>query len=211
MTLIHQQMDFLPKVPEHFITRAKQFLEQEDKKPDVAYRNEELSNGVWFRPIDPDGSGNIIKGRSNILFPWPDQEFEQWVRDNITTNYKSIMLGMNLPGEDASVTQPAHTDLHRAWNLMHVFENSSDEQTTCFWQEDGYPLIRPLATYKSDFKNLTKVSEAKFKKNTWNAFSTCILHSVRNVVGGLHARMTIHLSLYEDPTVRPDFFTTATR
>lgn len=209
MTFIHKELDFLPQIPQHFVDRAIRKLEEEDKKPDVGYRNQELSKGVWFRPIEIDGK--IVKGRSNILFPWDDAEFEQWVRENITVNFKNIMLGINFPGEEASQTQPPHTDLHRAWNMLYLIETSSEDQTTCFWQENGQPLIRPLATYKNDFNNLNKVAEAKFKKFTWNAFSTCILHSVHNVQGGLRARMSIHLSLYEDPTVRPDFFVNQTR
>lgn len=206
MTFLYKELDFLPQIPQHIVDRAIAKLEEEDKKPEVAYKSEELNNGVWFRPLDVNGDGKTVKSRSNILFPFDDAEFEQWFRENISTNFKTILLGISYPGEDASITTPPHTDLHRAYNMLYLISTSSPEQTTCFWQEDGYDAIRPLATFKSDFKNLNKIGEVKFKRNTWNALSTCVLHSVHNVTGKLHGRLAIHVSLYEDPTHRPDFF-----
>lgn len=211
MTFLYKELDFLPKIPQHFIDRALKKLEQEDNSPAAAYKSKELNNGVWFRPLDVNGDGKTVKSRSNIFFPWEDAEFEQWVRENITVNYKKILLGISYPGEDASITTPPHTDLHRAWNMLYLISSTNEDQTTCFWQEEGHDVVRPLATFKSDFKNLNKIGEVQFKRDTWNALSTCVLHSVHNVTGGLHGRMAIHLSLYEDPTVRPDFFTTETK
>jgi len=206
MTFLYKELDFLPKVPQHFIDRLITNIDNQDKNPQVAYKSTELNNGVWFRPVDVNGDGKTVKARSNLLFPLNDPEFEEWLSENVTKNYKNVLIGVSYPGEEGSITTPPHTDLHRAWNMLYLVDTSSEDQTTCFWQEEGHDVIRPLATFKSDFKNLKKIGEVKFKKGTWNALSTCVLHSVHNVTGGLHGRLAIHVSLYEDPTVRPDFF-----
>lgn len=206
MTFLFKEIDFLPPIPQHFVDDALKELSNKGNGPQNSYMKEQLEKGLWFRYVDENGDGKKIRARANVTFLWNNSDFEKWVQENITKNYKNILLSASYPGEENSTTIAPHTDLKRAWNLFYLIKMSNDQQTTCFWQEEGHEIIRPLATYKSDFKNLKKIGEANFKLNTWNAFSTCVLHSVHNVMGNAQSRLAIHISLHEDPTVRPDFF-----
>jgi hypothetical protein len=75
----------------------------------------------------------------------------------------------------------AHTDFTRDWLLLYNLRTGGDKAKLCFWQEQGYPLIRDRKTEVGKYSNLKLIKEINGPKNVWYLINTRILHSTENV------------------------------
>lgn len=178
----------LPKIPQRFVEEAKAILQDERSDPINSYSLGAV-NHQWFRKLDDYGTE--ITSRSVIRFKI-NTDFENWIRENISKDFVDAGVAPSCKENETDDTLGAHTDTTRNYLLLYLFDTSNEGQTTAWWQENGYPIVREKNIYNNVFSSMTKLEETVFEKDRWVLMNATILHSVHNIKG---YRNAIHVSL----------------
>jgi len=181
----------LPKIPQKFIDQALSIVSDPNRVAPEA-----SNNGNYLpqsnRPlILPDGTETTSRRTPR----WPiSDEFNQWVRENIVSNFKDA--GVSISEGISEVTGP-HTDGMRQHNLIYLIDQSNSDQSTHWWQENGFSTVRKERSHTpTDMRTLSEKMSATFPMHTWVSMKIDILHSIHNIKG---RRVSIQISFEDDP------------
>jgi hypothetical protein len=83
-------------------------------------------------------------------------DWEDWVRDNITDQYKDTGIGWTL-GSPECPSIGAHADRTRQATLLYNIDPGGPNTELVFYQENGYPLIRTRGDHTLSDENLKPV------------------------------------------------------
>ena len=171
----------LPVIPGHLVDKAIQCSTKQDDTLNHEYVS--LTHG---RPLYENGK-EIGRSSSQVRKRISD-DFEQWVKDNITDRFKDVGVcateeGMNFSGP--------HVDQTRNYSLLYIISPGSTHATTSFWS-----TTKPIEKYYNEYADLTLIDQVTIPKDTWCIINSKCIHSVENINQG---RISIQVSLLENP------------
>jgi hypothetical protein len=191
-------MSDLPKVPDEYVEYALQTLKYE-----IETHGPDVGGGILSRTgndriiIQPDGTkvASLKQIRINL-----EEKMGEWVTNNITSEWRHIIVGTPVPGTNISTPddhcQTPHTDVSRQYTLQYLIEQSNPDQDTIFYQEHGKPLRRKIKTQILDMNKLTVVDTLRAPMYTWVLLDPSIIHHPVNIKGN---RVLIQVGLDCEP------------
>jgi hypothetical protein len=121
-----------------------------------------------------------------------NEEWEQWVRENIVPNFNETGVNWRHANSD---TSGIHTDTTRDYTLSYNITNGGPNCRVVYWQEEGQPVMRTHAIQHLNFDNVKKIFELPVgPDNVWFIHETRILHSAEGIE---HPRIQFQVSLNE--------------
>jgi hypothetical protein len=108
-------------------------------------------------------------------------EFEQWVRENITPKFMDAGVSYRYCNSD---TSGVHTDHTRDFVLSYNITNGGPKCGLVYWKNkdrEGEPLFQERGIQHLNFDNLEKLDELTGPDDTWFLLETNIIHSVENI------------------------------
>ena len=180
----------LPYIPEQYINQALAVaVNHNQTSAEQSYNRDYLP--VADRELI-DLAGNKTTSRRTPRWAI-SKEFENWVRDNIATDFLDTGVSIS---EGTSDTTGPHTDKTRSWTYMYLIDKSNDGQLTKWWQENDHPVYRDPGTYLNEFSNCTELCSVEIPLRTWVCLNIGILHSIHNIK---QYRNAVHVSLSSVP------------
>jgi hypothetical protein len=119
----------------------------------------------WIKPM---------ASNNNVRYPFT-KEYNQWVCENITDQFNPTNSGVMFFDSE----QLPHTDTTREYVLLYNVETGGESQV-CFWQEDGYPVLRERGLAVERGAHLKLIDKIDGPYNVWYLLNTRIIHSVEN-------------------------------
>lgn len=176
---------FLPQLPHP----PKELLEQID----LTARPKTNTLGSLNQRHLKNWNGRDFAAAQNVRRKFND-EFETWVRENITSDFLDAGLCYVDADENKSSTG-AHTDDVRDYVIIYNILTGGPDATLCFWQENGHPIKRPRLTMGEDLAKLTLLESVVAPSHQWYLLDSKVMHSVENLVS---ARINLQVSLREN-------------
>jgi hypothetical protein len=182
-------LDNLPSVPDKFKEVVTDLLAKEDLSP---YRDYEKGDNIQ------NTAGTIVPGYQNrqLLINGKsitstqslrfniNEEWIKWIQDNIYADAEVTSSGIAVT--HGSRYHGPHCDATRNYALIYLLDAGGDNVETVFWQEHGYPIVRPRVSaadqlFVSDYSHLTEIDRVCYPVNKWVLMNTRILHGVENI------------------------------
>ena len=174
----------LPTVPQHFVDRAFQLVDQppvEDSAISRSMYTPEWKNRKVMH------NGQLKSTRVQKIFELgPD--WDEWIKTNITTVWNES--GVRLSDADTDL-HAAHTDYDPLIKLYCSLERGG-AAVTRWYQEHGQPIQRNPRTSILDMNTVDVIDEVQFEIGRWYLFNTQILHGVENLNG---RRVSIQIAM----------------
>lgn len=168
---IYKLLPELPKLPQYFIDSANAganiFVENQGSHKKTITRHLTDWRGMSYT------APRILRGKFS-------DEFESWVKDNITQTFKDAGIAY-FPGTVNTPSCGGHTDATRDYVLIYNANQGGPNAELCYWQEDGQPLVRERATQGITTKNLKLIAAERKLADTWYLLNTRIIHSLENI------------------------------
>ena len=197
----------LPKVPDHFVQRAKDLVNQNNSDP---LRKDLFTNSQVQHDFYNSRHRTIIKDNQEfntsmqIAYSLGDDWIE-WVKTNITnTFYDASVRTLGMFDEDKNNERPIrfgpHTDGQKL-RLFYLVEQGSDDVATNFYVKPGSPMVLDLTSemdvrYENNEDELVLLEKTKFPLNTWIVINSYVLHSVEN--GAVGKRINFSITIPAD-------------
>lgn len=157
----------------------------------AAMKSEEAGG---LHPKDVVVTKNGKSYRNSLRFRYTlDQQVSDWIHKNLSNQY--IDCGLSVTFGPSGLLAP-HTDALRHFAVLYTFETGGADVRTIFYQEDNYPIERPLRVFGHNYSKLNEVHTVQFPSRTWIIMNAHVLHSVENLVSD---RVQIQLSLNSVP------------
>lgn len=178
-------MPHLPQVPEHFVQLA---LEKSAAMDDPNDNMDRYNSSFLSRKLNKDGE--VVGSRYQYAITL-GEEWEQWVRENIMTDYWATGVRVSA-GQPGDTTHGAHVDAqfdppHPTYKLYYLLDRGGEDATTSFYWENGESIERDSPygnpTKCDDYSRLTLLESVKFPMKQWVLLNTSILHGVENITG----------------------------
>lgn len=123
-----------------------------------------------------------------------DPTVRQWVRTN---TYRDIIDCCICVSENQNQDCAPHRDRNRNFTLLWIIDAGGDSVETCFWQEQGKPVIREILPDRlhqqpGDYRTLIKLDSVIIPPARWMLLDARVLHSVENITG---KRVSFQVSL----------------
>lgn len=106
------------------------------------------------------------------------QEWEDWVRDNISPRFNDTGVNWRHCNSD---TGGIHTDTTRRYTMSYNIANGGPRCGVTWWQEKGQPLIRDLGIQHLSFDDVEPVCDVDGPFDTWFLMDAGILHSAERI------------------------------
>lgn len=165
----------LPKIPKELVA---------DIKPGELIRNypgrEYVKNGVT-RTSAPSPFYRV------------SPELEQWIKDNICSNYNEVGVRYSY-GCTETPSTVIHTDETRSYVLMYNLDNGGGKLD--FWQQWGFGLVRQGRHLIDDHEKVLRINQFETPNHCWYMIDARILHSVERMTS---TRINIQVSLDYNP------------
>jgi hypothetical protein len=130
------------------------------------------------------------------------EEFDAWVRKYFDQD--PAPCGVAVYDDHSSFFAP-HVDISRDYTIMYILDTGGNQVETSWYQQHGYPLIRPdlKSVFDSDritknFDTLKEIDRVCFPAQQWVCINSAILHAVENVDS---TRVAIQISRNTPPLV----------
>jgi hypothetical protein len=178
----------LPAVPDHFVQES---LEYNDRPVETLNPNVQVGHG---RNLYRDGQPYGLSTTSHMK---PiSNEFEAWIKTNITANYLKVGVSSTVAGFER---HGPHVDRTREYSLIYQLRSGGADSKTCFW----HPLIDlpPDTYYFNNYDDFELELEVQTNTHQWYLIDTKMVHSVENILEG---RTSIQISLSPDQ-IRPEW------
>ena len=177
-------MPHLPKPPDHFIKRAHEIAQQHDLLDTLANT---VSPDYLTRVVVKNNKEKISRyQRSRSM----GEDWNDWVRNNLVTEFIETGLRVSLPVSDI---HGPHTDPMRKWKLYYLIERGGHAAVTKFYKEHGRPAVRDLSDSNVVCNNmdmLEEIDSVQWPEQQWVLLNTMVLHSVE-FVEGLRYNLTV--------------------
>ena len=105
-------------------------------------------------------------------------EFEQWIRDNIISEF--VHAGVNYRHFNAD-TGGIHTDTSRQFSLTYNIDNGGPNAGITWWREKNKPLLRESGVQILDFDLVDPVMDFRGYEQGWFFHDARILHSTEGI------------------------------
>lgn len=171
-TFFCQKLPTIPAPPRQFVDQALagDFQFQENQGAYKKTITRELKNWKGMSYTAP----RIMRGKFN-------DEFVQWVKDNISKDFKDAGIAM-FGGDDKHPSCGAHTDLTRDYVLIYNVDQGGPDAELTFWKEKGHPAIRERSAQGTTTENLEMLTSVRDLEGMWYLVDTRVLHSIENVI-----------------------------
>jgi len=196
--LCYKIMSGLPKIPDEYVDYALRTLKQEIEIHGPNVDGGKLNwtgNDRLITQIDGKQVASLKQIRINL-----EEKMGEWVNNNITTEWRHIIVGTPVPGTNISTPddhcQTPHTDISRQYTLQYLLEQSNPDQDTVFYQEHGKPLRRKIKTQILDMSKLTVIDSIRAPLHTWILLDPSIIHHPMNIRG---SRVLLQVGLDCEP------------
>jgi len=139
----------------------------------------------YYKPgKDPHAVRQLVKqGNSIEMVRIPryvvGDEFDQWVRENLVTDFTAATIAISHNGNGGSVGP--HTDRWRNFVLIYLVQTGGDQARTNFFQQQRHPLIRDKFAIVDDYDSLELIESFQLPLNQWVLLNGRILHTVDNI------------------------------
>ena len=120
------------------------------------------------------------------------EAFNQWIYDNITDLFHDVGICVSKTGFDHC---GPHRDQSRAFTLMYVLKQGSNDAITTFWKEK--PGV-PVQNYYDNYDELEFLDQINIPLETWCMLDAKAIHSVENIQEG---RVSVQVSLNQNPWI----------
>ena len=170
-------MAHLPDPPEVFVQRAHALSRQTDLPDIVEYLSTDKQKTRLIQHRGVTVQSRSQKGRHM------GEDWAAWVRENIVDDFLETGLRISEPVSD---THGAHTDPIRKWKLYYLLERGGNDAVTCFYKENGQPVVRDLNDNMLVFNNMDSleiVEQVHWPLYQWVLINTMVIHSVENIQG----------------------------
>lgn len=185
MWKFYKLMSELPRPPQHFFDAV--IIDPDNLPSRSPYHD------IVVRYVTRDGKKFMASPLVRTTF---SDEFEQWVRDNITPKFLDAGVSYRHFNSD---TSGAHTDNTRDFVLSYNITNGGPNCGIAYWknkERENESLMQHRGIQHLNFDNLEKIDELQGPDESWFLLATNILHSVENIEG---PRVQFQISLrYED-------------
>jgi len=203
-----QIMDHLPGVPDYFVEQALSLSHDWRSKIDqLMTDNASVETSSYFVGAD----GKKYRERTGPRIPF-NEEFEQWVKQNISDQSVSIALAQMLASSNSDIEDTHATSIHtdnlpRKFVLFYVIKKGNDDQWTRWYRRVGKELIPggEKLFYLSpgsadqfitvDGEELELIDQVCMPSNTWVYADVRILHQSANQLG---ERIAIQIGFFDD-------------
>lgn len=182
--LTYQLLPQLPVPPQTILNSINFNLENPDHADFGLYRRRNLTN--W--------QGHNFSAAMNARIKFTDQ-FEQWVKLNIVSEYNDAGINYVDSNPDRHSTG-AHCDQSRRFALIYNVRAGGPNAALCFWQEQGYPLIRISGSQCTDQSRLTLIDRVTGPTGHWYILDGHVLHSVEELS---EQRINLQINLDHNP------------
>lgn len=180
--ILFEYLDHLPRVPDALVDQVLTTIQH--SPVDFAVP----SRAVY---IDHNLVENITYNRHH-----PIAELTEWIHKNISDQYVSFGVQVHTPKQHSHTHFP-HTDTApRHWALNCNLEPGGLDVTTCWYQEQGYPMIRPGPTRPENINQLELLQSVVIQSRRWHVINTQVLHAVHNIE---QPRIAITLGFENNP------------
>ena len=178
--MLYQKLD-LPSIPDNLKAQAWARVTQES----VIFNQHVLGNSHG-RSLFKDGE--FVGTSTGLGLREISDEFDQWIRSNIISEFIRVGLCVSEAGMDHS---GPHRDQSRDYALLYLLQAGSDNATTSYWKE------KPGVSVKnhSDYDELDLLDQVVIPLETWYLIDAKTTHSVENIKQG---RITIQIGLSQD-------------
>jgi len=175
----------LPKPPQHFFDAV--VIDPDNLPARSPYHD------IIVRYTTRDGKKFMASPLVRTKF---SDEFEQWVKENITPKFMDAGVSYRHCNSD---TSGAHTDHTRDFVLSYNIDTGGDKCGVVYWknkERQGEPLLQERGIQQLNFDNLEKIDEIIGPNDTWFLLQAGVLHSVENIE---RPRVQFQISMrYED-------------
>lgn len=170
MWKFYKLMTELPKPPQHFFDAVK--IDCDNLPTHSPYHD------IVVRYVTRDGKKFMASPLVRTKF---SDEFEQWVRENISPKFLDAGVGYRHCNSD---TSGVHTDDTRDFVLIYNIDTGGPQCGVTFWKKkdnENESLQLERRTQQLNFDNLERITDIISPKGTWYLLDTNILHSVENI------------------------------
>lgn len=171
----YQLLDF-PPLPDYLKSKFDQLIEEKLLGlPETVYnpQNPRAADGyinhVQYKDLSEEKTGRIVYHELT-------EDFESWVKENITDQYKRVKFSIH-HGEIA----PPHTDYLRDFGINYIHVMGGNSVKTVWYQEEGFPIVRNGRCRQPDYQRLSILEEVTLPADSWHILRTDILHSVEHL------------------------------
>jgi len=182
----YQMLDF-PQLPVYLVSKFDQLVKERLLGlPDNVYTPQSprttdgYINHIQYKDLSEKKSGSIVYHELT-------NEFESWIKGNITEQYKRVKFSIH-HGDIA----PPHTDYLRDFGINYIHVLGGDNVKTVWYQEEGFPVVRDGRCRQPNYQKLSVLEEVVLPVNQWHILRTDILHSVENLQSN-RIRITVDL------------------
>jgi hypothetical protein len=190
-------MPDLPPVPEHLVNQAL-FVANDGRQNPQRYETMNFNQTVYRAKTFIDEQGQQVLARNVPRFRI-GAEWEQWVRDNISAEFKDTGVGVSMraePDAQDSGAMKTHTDTSRNFGLIYLIHRTNEDQWTRWYQEPGQPAHRPNGIHAEDMTKVIELASIQIPLHTWVYIDARILHRAENMQGD---RISLMVSYDQDP------------
>lgn len=179
----------LPRVPEHFVQRAlAESLKHpvKDLQDDLMIKSGAVTTDYKFRTIVKDGQAQPTRCQEAFDL---GEDWREWVRANITTNYLETSGRVSVAHNGATV-HGAHADTNgrqQFYRLYYLVDSGGPDAESVFYVKPGCGAIFPMKEHKynwcENIDELIEIDRTKFPEGQWILFNGFVLHGVEGVTG----------------------------
>lgn len=180
----------LPKPPKELIEKIDMVyrpdinLFEPEKQDYLAIDRRDDWHDQSYQWIKPMASNKNIRYRFN-------EEYTQWVKDNIIDTFEENNSGVMFFDHP----QLAHTDTTRNFVLLYNVETGGPDARLCFYQEEGYSIVRERGLAVSS-NQLIRLKSIVGPHNCWYILNTQVIHGIEGITS---RRTNFQVSFNEYP------------
>jgi hypothetical protein len=158
----------LPRPPQKFFDEAHR--DYEDFPTDTPLHEVRIRHSVR--------NGQPFLASKGVRVPM-SEEFNQWVRDNISEKFTDCGVNYRYCNSD---TSGIHTDTTRQYALTYNILTGGPNCRIVYWQQQGQPEVRDLGIQHLNFDDCDPVFELPpGPTGVWYLHDATILHSVEGI------------------------------
>lgn len=177
----------LPKLPADLKNQVLEASKSDDPTRMFNYGRLSIGNRKIYNGT------NFVGLSSEYYRKKVSDEFEQWIKDNITLRFVDAGVSVTTPGYNLN---GPHVDAGRCYVLIYPIQTGGPDAVTSFWKpKDGSGPIN-YKRYYNNYDELELVEQVKIPEETWCIIFNRVPHSVENISEG---RITVQISVNYHP------------
>jgi hypothetical protein len=173
--MYYQILDHLPQVPQHFIDKIMNNIDN-------------LNFDEYMKGRRTPVAGNKMFPRSPV-----EDDLKDWIITHITDRGHLIDVAVTDYDNNKVALRP-HTDRTREYTLMYLLKTGGDDHRTVFYKPKD-TTINVVRNMDFDYNELNEIDSIHVPLYTWTLLHAVTVHSVENIPG---MRVAIQIGLEEN-------------